>query len=108
MIATKAVDSGVKKITISSWQEPDEAPVVWRQITSSAKMKEDWLKLFLRPELNSNVPSELAKLLEVARPAMIYSWYFIHWRLWGWNNATASLTPLRAFGVNRQRFPRSQ
>jgi len=69
-------DSEVKKITTANWQEPDGATALWRQMTSGVKTKQDWARRFLRPKFNSNVPSELASLLEVARATMIYSWYF--------------------------------
>ena len=45
-------------------------------MTAVAKTEEQWIKFFFLPKLNSNVPTEIAKLFEVARGAMIYGWNF--------------------------------
>jgi hypothetical protein len=65
-----------KKITFASWQIPDTTTELWRTITAAAKTNEEWVEFFLSPKLDPKVPAELAKLLEVARASMIYSWYF--------------------------------
>jgi hypothetical protein len=67
---------GFKKITNANWQQFDETTQKWREITSAAKTNEDWIKFFFQPTLNPKVPEEIAKLLEVARGAMIYGLYF--------------------------------
>jgi len=45
-------------------------------MTAVAKTNEEWITFFFFPKLDSKVPLEIAKLLEVARGAMIYGWYF--------------------------------
>jgi len=45
-------------------------------MTAVAKNEEQWIKFFFLPKLDSKVPPEIAKLLEVARGAMIYGWNF--------------------------------
>jgi hypothetical protein len=67
---------GFKKITNANWQQLDEVTKLWCKITGAAKTNEDWIKFFFQPRLNPKVPEEIAKLLEVARGAMIYGWYF--------------------------------
>jgi len=66
----------IKKLGVFNWQVPDTTTVGWRTMAGAAKTEEDWVKFFLAPTLDSHVPVQLAKLLEVARGAMIYSWYF--------------------------------
>jgi hypothetical protein len=67
---------GFKKITNANWQQPDEVTKLWCEITAAAKTNEHWVKFFSYPTLAPKVPEEIAKLLEVARGAMIYGWYF--------------------------------
>jgi hypothetical protein len=67
---------GFKKITNANWQQFDEDTKLWCEITAAAKTNEDWIKFFSSPTVNLKVPQEIAKLLEVARGAMIYGWYF--------------------------------
>jgi hypothetical protein len=67
---------GFKKITNANWQQFDEVTKLWCQITAAAKTTEDWIKFFSYPPLDPKVPEEIAKLLEAARGAMIYGWYF--------------------------------
>jgi hypothetical protein len=69
-------DPGVKKTTVANWQDQDESAATWCKMTSVAKTKEEWVNFFQQPALDSTVPLEIAKLMEVARAAMIYSWYF--------------------------------
>ena len=66
----------IKRITAANWQQPDTTTLLLLQITAVAKAPKEWVEAFLRPILNPTVPTEIAKLLEVARGAMIYSWYF--------------------------------
>lgn len=61
---------GFKRITAQNWQHgglplgmlPDNA--------------HDWIPAFLDPHLESHVPSEIARLFEVARGCMVYAWFF--------------------------------
>jgi hypothetical protein len=46
------------------------------QMTSAAKTGSEWVDFYRHPNLEPKVPAELVKLLEVARAAMIYGWYF--------------------------------
>jgi hypothetical protein len=66
----------IKKIGVSNWQLPDTTTELWRTMTRAAKTEDDWIAFFSSPQLNGKVPEEIAKLMEVARGAMIYSWYF--------------------------------
>jgi len=65
-----------KQISATNWQHIDAAPKIWCEMTAVAKNEEQWIKFFFLPKLNKNVPSEISKLLEVARGAMIYGWNF--------------------------------
>ncbi len=66
----------IKRITAANWQHPDKQTISLLEITAVAKTDKEWVEMFLRPMLNPSVPKEIAKLLEVARAAMIYGWYF--------------------------------
>lgn len=66
----------IKKIGVDNWQLPDTTTELWRTMTRAAKTEDDWVEFFSGPKLNGKVPEEIAKLLEVARGAMIFSWYF--------------------------------
>ncbi len=74
--AIQATHYEIKKLSAANWQAPDVATETWRAMTAAAKVEKDWLRYFLAPTLGSGVPMELAKLLEVAKGVMIYSWYF--------------------------------
>jgi hypothetical protein len=65
-----------KQISTANWQQIDEAPKLWCAMTAVAKTNEEWIKFFFLPTLDTKIPLELAKLLEVTRGAMIYGWYF--------------------------------
>ncbi|HEY3932093.1 MAG TPA: hypothetical protein VGM58_06965 [Verrucomicrobiae bacterium] len=65
-----------KQISAANWQQIDAAPKIWCEMTAVAKTNEEWIKFFFLPKLDSKVPPEIAKLLEVARGSMIYGWYF--------------------------------
>jgi hypothetical protein len=67
---------GFKKITNANWQKFDETTKLWCAITAAAKTNEDWIKFFSYAKLDPKVPEKIAKLLEVARGAMIYGWNF--------------------------------
>lgn len=69
-------DPGVKKITVQNWMKPDEASIIWRQMTAVAKTDAQWAEFFLEPTLCPEVPVEIAKLLEVARAAMMQAWFY--------------------------------
>lgn len=66
----------IKRITAANWQQPDKTTMLLLEMTAVAKTTKEWVEAFLRPMLNPTVPIEIAKLLEVARGAMIYGWYF--------------------------------
>jgi hypothetical protein len=65
-----------KQVSASNWQQIDEAPKLWCMMTAVAKTDAEWIDFFFDPKLEAKVPSEIAKLFEVARGAMIYGWYF--------------------------------
>lgn len=59
------------KITEQNWLHPD------RESYSPLGMpKEQWINLFLAPQLDRTVPKDVIKVFEIARAAMIYSWFF--------------------------------
>ena len=66
----------IKRITAANWQHPDKTTMLLLEMTAVAKTTKQWVEAFLRPTLNPTAPKEIAKLLEVARGAMIYGWYF--------------------------------
>jgi hypothetical protein len=70
MKSTRSVQHGFKQIGINNWQEPDLPSTFFGYLPDS------WVEAHLKPQLDSKVPAELAALFEVARGAMIYSWYF--------------------------------
>lgn len=65
-----------KHIDTANWQSGDEQTVLWSQTTGMAKTPAEWVGLYLQPQLTSSVPKEIVTLLEVARGAMIYGWFF--------------------------------
>jgi hypothetical protein len=69
-------DSGVKQVTVENWMKADEASVIWRQMTSVAKTESQWAEFFLGPTLGPQVPKEISRLFEVARSAMMQSWFY--------------------------------
>ncbi len=71
---------GIKKLTLSNWLEPDGVPAIscirLQDGTIRQMTKEEWIQPFLASELSSRVPDAIVKLFEVARGAMIYSYFF--------------------------------
>ena len=67
---------GIKCITAANWQLPDKTTLLLLKMTAVAKTEKEWVETFLRPALKPIVPKDIAKLIEVARGAMILSWYF--------------------------------
>jgi hypothetical protein len=65
-----------EELSAVNWQKGDGQSALWRQMTAVAKTEEEWARLFLEPRLRKEVPAQLADLLEVARAAMMYSWYY--------------------------------
>lgn len=60
-----------KKITVDNWREPDE--------TSSLSINiplNEWINIILEPNLIEAVPTEIKKLFEVARGALVYGYFF--------------------------------
>jgi hypothetical protein len=68
--------NGFKGIIPTTWQTVDKQSSLWMQMTSVVKTGNEWVDFYLSPDLVPKVPAEIAKLLEVARGAMIYGWYF--------------------------------
>jgi hypothetical protein len=66
----------IKRITAANWQHLDKTTMLLLKMTAIAKTDKEWVEAFLCPTLNPAVPKEVAKLLEVARGAMIYGWHF--------------------------------
>lgn len=62
---------GFSRITCENWLAPDRNSYPPFGISA-----EQWIKLFLEPRLEAAVPQAVIKLFEVARAAMIYSWFF--------------------------------
>jgi hypothetical protein len=59
------------RITPENWLLPDRKNHMPIGITS-----EVWIRKFLEPKLDAGVPLEVIRVFEVARAAMIYSWFF--------------------------------
>jgi len=69
---------GFKLITSENWNKPDKTTVV---LTSPLDYDVEcgyppYLDRILIPQLNSEVPIEIRRLFEVARGAMVYSYFF--------------------------------
>ena len=69
---------GFKTITHKNWNEPDETTVV---VTCPIDYDKNsgcppYLEQILQPQLDMTVPLEIRRLFEVARGAMVYSYYF--------------------------------
>lgn len=71
---------GIKTLSMENWLEPDEVSKLFVKVTPDGEVQvmkgEDWLQKILEPKLNQVVPSEIQKLFEVARGAMIYGYFF--------------------------------
>jgi hypothetical protein len=65
-----------KEIGTANWQSADEQTAPWVGMTAAAKTPAEWVGYYLRPRLKPTVPMEIVTLLEVARGAMIYGWFF--------------------------------
>jgi hypothetical protein len=70
-----------KVITAANWMEPD--PVLRyfvRLNTQSGEISrtsaEEWVAAFMEPRLGEGVPEQVAELVEAARGAMLYGWFF--------------------------------
>lgn len=59
------------RITPENWLLPDRKNYVPFGITQEA-----WVQLFLAAKLKPTVPKDVIKVFEIARGAMIYSWFF--------------------------------
>ncbi len=66
----------LKQIDTANWQAVDKAPAVWMKITDAGETADEWIAFFQRPKLKPQVPSDIVPLLEVARGAMIYGWFY--------------------------------
>jgi len=71
---------GFKTITLENWKQPDNVSVKMAPLSSNAFSEESrgnpFLEHILRPHLKENVPHEIRRLFEVARGAMVYSYFF--------------------------------
>lgn len=61
---------GFKRISAENWQEPNVTKF-FPHLTP-----EIWIRPFLLPQLDPNVPKIVVSLFEVARGSMIYGWCF--------------------------------
>ena len=64
-----------KQIDTASWQNADKPVAIWMQMTAVVKTPAEWADFFLQPQLKPTVPTEIVRLLEVARGAMICGWF---------------------------------
>ncbi len=72
-------DSGVKRLDVSNWLQPDWAALAFAQMEGSEVRPvppEVWLREFLRPRLGDDVPAEVRDIFEVARGAFAYGYFF--------------------------------
>lgn len=60
-----------KKITVDNWREPDEISSLFINIPLN-----EWINIILEPNLIETVPTEIKKLFEVARSALVYGYFF--------------------------------
>ncbi len=66
---------GFKRINITNWNKPDEITFRFGPRQNSSG-EHPHLLYILRPTLRQDVPLDIRKLFEVARGAMVYSFYF--------------------------------
>jgi hypothetical protein len=59
------------RITSENWLAPDR-----KNYLPVGFSDQQWIKLFLEPRLNATVPKDVIQFFEIARGAMIYSWFF--------------------------------
>jgi hypothetical protein len=59
------------KITAENWLMPDQ-----KYYALLGAGEEDWIKPFLRPQLEATVPLDVIRAFEIARGCLIYSWFF--------------------------------
>ena len=71
---------GFKKLSIRNWLEPDEVMKGFVRVSSSGQtgsmIGADWLDRVLEPSLTDQVPHDVQALLEVARGAHAYGYFF--------------------------------
>jgi hypothetical protein len=70
-----AEELGFKRITAANWTKPDEITLRFGPRQNSPDEQPHLLHI-LSPTLQQDVPLEIRKLFEVARGAMVYSYYF--------------------------------
>ena len=68
-------NSGFKCLNPNNWLQPDFGPVLWPD-PEGAPPGTGWLIDVLGPQLSASVPSEVLKLFEVARGAIVYGYLF--------------------------------
>lgn len=76
-----ATSLGFKKLTIDNWLEPDRISSSFVRISPAdgqvhAVNGEDYVRAILGPKLIGWVPSDVRKLFEVARGALMYGYFF--------------------------------
>ena len=59
------------RITTGNWLAPDRKDYIPTGVAG-----EQWIEMFLRPQLSPHVPAELKQMFEIARGSIIYSWFF--------------------------------
>ena len=65
---------GFKEITIANWNKPDKVTLRFGPRKNTSE-EHPLLLQILSPKLRQDVPLEIRKLFEVARGAMVYSYY---------------------------------
>lgn len=74
-------DLGFKNISLENWLKPDDISLSFAHISpidGTIKPIEGdyWVRYILEPKLRELVPTEVQKLLEVTRGAIIYGYFF--------------------------------
>lgn len=71
---------GFKEITLENWSQPDPIHSYFVKLSPSGEAfpmsGEDWVRPLLKPKLSETVPHDIKALLEVARGAMVYGYFF--------------------------------
>src|SRR6266496_4073890 len=73
-------DMEFKQLDIKNWLQPDPASynLLAIDVTGQPRVMtgEDWLQIIIHPKLKDNVPTQIKRLFEVARGAMVYGFFF--------------------------------
>jgi hypothetical protein len=81
---------GFSRITPENWLAPDRSGYAPFGIA-----QDQWIDLFGEPRLGATVPLDVVRVFEIARSAMIYSWFFFPLATLGLEQCTriAEFTP---------------